>query len=150
MVIRKQFTNACPKELSVYLNERSPKTFDDLVTWTEQYLMAHNKKLSSSHSRRKDVKNGSRGETRKDPAARCSVSDVVPKDIVPQNVYPGCQMGVAERERDRKGDFHARSVAVMGIKPEIVALCHAITIHSVLDQTGSQASTIGASCRMCN
>ena len=75
------------------------------------------------------------GETRKDPAARCSVSDMVAKDIVPQNAYPGWQMGVAERKRDTKGDFHAKSVAVMGMKPEIVALCHAITMHSVPDQT---------------
>ena len=73
------------------------------------------------------------GETRKDPAARCSVSDVVAKDIVPQNAYPGCQMGVAERERDAKGDFYVRSVAVVGMKPEIVALRHAITMSSVLD-----------------
>ena len=76
-----------------------------------------------------------KGETRKDLAATCSISDVVAKDIVPQNVYPGCQMGVAERERDTKGDFHARSVAVMGMKPEIVAQCNAITMHSVPDQT---------------
>ena len=61
LMVREQFTNACPKELSVYLNERSPKTLDELVTWAEQYLMAHNKKLSSSQSRREDVKNGSRG-----------------------------------------------------------------------------------------
>ena len=134
-MVREQFTNACPKELSVYLNERSPKTLDELVTWAEQYLMAHNKKLSSSQLRREDVKNGSRGETRKDPAARCSVSDVVVKDIVPQNAYPRCQMGVAERKRDTKEDFHAKSAAVMGMKPEIVALHRAITIHSVPDQT---------------
>ena len=75
------------------------------------------------------------GETRKDPSARCSVSDVVAKDIVPQNAYPECQMGVAERERGTKEDIHARSVAVMGMKPEIVALRHAITMHSVPDQT---------------
>ena len=74
------------------------------------------------------------GETWKDPAARCCVSDVVAKDIVPHNAYPGCQMGVAERERDTKGDFHARSVAIMGMKPEIVALRHAITMCSVLAQ----------------
>ena len=60
-MVREQFTNACPKELSVYLNERGPKTLDELVTWVEQYLMAHNKKLSSSQSRREGVKNGSRG-----------------------------------------------------------------------------------------
>ena len=75
------------------------------------------------------------GETRKDPTARDSVSDVVAKDIVPQNAYPECQMGVAEEERDTKGDFHVRSVAVMGMKPEIVALRRAITMHSVPDQT---------------
>ena len=74
------------------------------------------------------------GETRKDPAARCSVSDVVAKDIVPQNANPGCQMGVAERGRDTKGDFYSRSMAVMGMKPEIVALRHAITMHSVPDE----------------
>ena len=32
LMVREQFTNACPKELSVYLNERSPKTLDELVT----------------------------------------------------------------------------------------------------------------------
>ena len=74
------------------------------------------------------------GKTRKDHAARCSVSNVVAKDIVPQNANPGCQMDYAGRERDTKEDFHARSVAVMGIKPEIVALRHAITLHSVPDQ----------------
>ena len=60
-MVREQFTNACPKELSVYLNERSPKTLDELVTWAEQYLMARNKKLSSLQSRRENMKNGSRG-----------------------------------------------------------------------------------------
>ena len=135
LMVREQFTNACPKELSVYLNERSPKTLDELVTWAEQYLMAHNKKLSSSQSRREDVKNGSRGGNLDRPRARCGVSDVVAKDIVPQNAYPGCQMVVAERERDTKGDFHARSVTAMGMKPEIVALRRAITMRSVLDQT---------------
>ena len=32
LMIREQFTNVCPKELSVYLNERSPKTLDELAT----------------------------------------------------------------------------------------------------------------------
>ena len=135
LMVREQFTNASPKELSVYLNERSPKTLDELVTWAEQYLMAHNKKLSSSQSRREDVKNGSRGGNLERPRRRCSVFDVVAKDIEPQNAYPGCQLGVAERERDTKGDFYARSVAVMAMKPEVVALRHAITMHSVPDQT---------------
>ena len=134
-MVREQFTNACPKELSVYLNERSPKTLDELVKWAEQYLMAHNNKLSSWQSRREDVKNGSRGVNSGRPCSAVQFSDVVAKDIVPQNANPGFQMGVAERERDMKGDFHARSVAVMGMKPEIVALHHAVVKHSVPDQT---------------
>ena len=67
LMVREQFPNACPKELSVYLNERGPKTLDELVTWAEQYLMVHNKKLSSSQSRREDVKNGSREEKSERP-----------------------------------------------------------------------------------
>ena len=29
-MVREQFTNACSKDLSVYLNERRPKTLDEL------------------------------------------------------------------------------------------------------------------------
>ena len=50
LMVREQLTNACPKKVSVYLNERSPKTLDELATWADQYLMAHNKKLSSKDS----------------------------------------------------------------------------------------------------
>ena len=73
LMVREQFTNACPKELSVSLNERSPKTLDEQVTWAEQYLIAHNKKLSSSQSKREDVKNGSRGRNSERPrnAVQC-------------------------------------------------------------------------------
>ena len=73
LMVQEQFTNACPKELSVYLNERSPNTLDELVTWAEQYLKARNKKLSSSQSRREDVKNGSRGGNSERPrsAVQC-------------------------------------------------------------------------------
>ena len=69
LMVREQFTNACSKELSVYLNERSPKTLDELVTWADQYLIAHNKKLSSSQSRQEDVKNGSRGGNSERPCS---------------------------------------------------------------------------------
>ena len=50
LIVQEQFTNACPKELSVYLNERSPKTLDELATWADQYLMAHDKTLSSKNA----------------------------------------------------------------------------------------------------
>ena len=57
----------------MYLNERNPKILDEIVTWAEQSLMAHTKKLSSSQSRREDVKNGSRGGNSKRPcnAVQC-------------------------------------------------------------------------------
>ena len=57
----------------MYLNERGPKTLKEQVTWAEQYLMAHNKKLSISHSRREDVKNRSRGGNSERPltAVQC-------------------------------------------------------------------------------
>ena len=58
LIIHEQFTEACPKDLSVYLNERRPKTLDELVILAEQYPMAHDKKLSS-----KDVM-AIRGDTR--------------------------------------------------------------------------------------
>ena len=94
------------------------------------------------------MKNGSRGETRKDPAVRCNVSDVVAKDIVPQNAYPECQMGVAERERGTKGDIHARSVAVMGMKQRLSL--YATQSPCTASRTKRiQASTIGALCGMC-
>ena len=53
LMVREQFTNDCLKELSVDLNERSPKTLDELATWADQYLKAHNKKLSSKNSIRR-------------------------------------------------------------------------------------------------
>ena len=65
LMVREQFTNACPKELSVYLNERSPKALDELATWAYQYLMAHNKKLSSKNLiRRGEILNVDENEER--------------------------------------------------------------------------------------
>ena len=63
LMVRERFTNACFKDLSVYLNERSPKKLDELVILAEQYLMAHDKKLSSKDvmARRKDTRGFGRG-----------------------------------------------------------------------------------------
>ena len=47
LMVREQFTNACPKELSVYLNERIPKTLDESATWADQYLKAVNHPANS-------------------------------------------------------------------------------------------------------
>ena len=75
-------------------------------------------------------------ETRKDPAARDSVSDVVCEGHRATERLSRMPDGRRrEGERDIKRDFHARSVAIMGMKPEIVALHHEIIKHSVPDQT---------------
>ena len=137
-MVREQFTNACSKELSVYLNERSPKTLDELVTWAEQYLMAHNKKLSSLQSRQEDVKNGSIGgnSERALSAMQCfRRGGKGHRSTECVSRMPDGRRREGERYESTKGDFHARSVAVMGMKPEIVALRHAITMHSFPDQT---------------
>ena len=49
-MVREKFTSSCPKDPLVYLNEKSPKALDELVTWVDQYLMAHHKKLSSKNA----------------------------------------------------------------------------------------------------
>ena len=59
LMVRERFTNACFKDLSVYLNERSPKRL------AEQYLMAHDKKLSSKDvmARQGDTRGFGRGKS---------------------------------------------------------------------------------------
>ena len=47
LMVREQFTNSCPKDVAVHLMERSPKDLEELARIAEQYLVAHNKKLSS-------------------------------------------------------------------------------------------------------
>ena len=47
LVVREQFTNSCPKDVSVFLKERSPKNLEELAQLVEQYLNAHNKKLAT-------------------------------------------------------------------------------------------------------
>ena len=58
LMVREPFINACSKDLSVYLNERSPKTLDKLVVLADQHQMAHDKKLSSKDvmARREDTR----------------------------------------------------------------------------------------------
>ena len=49
LVVRKQFTNVCCKDLSLHLNERSRKTLDEMVILAEQHLKAHDKTLLSNY-----------------------------------------------------------------------------------------------------
>ena len=46
-MVREQFTNSCPKDVSMFLKERSPKDLEELAKLAEQYLNAHGKKLST-------------------------------------------------------------------------------------------------------
>ena len=43
--MREQFTNSCPKDVSVFLKERSLKDLEKLAKLAKQYLNAHGKKL---------------------------------------------------------------------------------------------------------
>ena len=135
LMVREQFTNMCPKALSVYLNERIPKILDKLVTWAEQYLMAHNKKFFSSQLRREDVKNGSTGGNSKRPPSAVQCFQCGGEG----HRATKCVSRMPDGRRREKGKyerkFSCRSVVVMGMKPEIVALHHAIFMHSVPDQT---------------
>ena len=47
LMVRKQFTNSCPRNVSIFLTERKPGNLKELAQMAEQYLDAHNKILSS-------------------------------------------------------------------------------------------------------
>ena len=47
LMVKEQFINACPKELSVHLMESKHKDLRELAASAGQYLTAHNRKLSS-------------------------------------------------------------------------------------------------------
>ena len=47
LMVKEQFVNSCSKELSVHLMERKPQSLREFAAIAEQYLTAHNKKLSS-------------------------------------------------------------------------------------------------------
>ena len=46
-MVREQFTNSCPKDVSVFLKERSPKDLEELVELAEHHLNTHGNKLST-------------------------------------------------------------------------------------------------------
>ena len=47
LMMREQFTNSCPKDVSIFLKKRKLKNLEELAQVAVQYLDAHNKKLSS-------------------------------------------------------------------------------------------------------
>ena len=65
-MVREQFTNSRPKNVSVFLKKMSPKDLEELAKLAEQYLNAHGKKLTTKMPvTRQDVKTSSPG-THKD------------------------------------------------------------------------------------
>ena len=72
--MREQFTNSCPKDVSVFLKERSPKDLEELAKLAEQYLNAHGRKLSTKAPVTKQDVKTSLPRTHKD-AMRCYVCD---------------------------------------------------------------------------
>ena len=72
--MREQFTNSCPKNVSVFLKGRSPKDLEELAKLAKQYLKAHGKKLSTKAPVTKQDVNTSLPRTHKD-TMRCYVCD---------------------------------------------------------------------------
>ena len=70
LMVREQFANFCPKDVSVFLKERSPKDLEELAKLAEQYLNAHEKKLSTKTPVTKQDVKTSLSRTHKD-AMKC-------------------------------------------------------------------------------
>ena len=62
LMVKEQFANSCSKELSVHLMKRKPQSLRELAAIAEQYLTAHNKKLSSRDFNANAKKNAPRSE----------------------------------------------------------------------------------------
>ena len=67
LMLREQFTNSCPRAVLIFLKERKPRNLEELAQMVEQYLDAHNKKLSTKTTvARQDVRDiklaGSEGQ----------------------------------------------------------------------------------------
>ena len=59
LMVREQFTMSCPRDVSIFLKERKPRNLEKLAKVAEQYLDAHNKKLSSKATvARQDARDG--------------------------------------------------------------------------------------------
>ena len=72
--MREQFINSCPKDVSVFLKERSLKGLEELAKLAKQYLNAHEKKLSAKAPVTKPDVKTNLPRTHKD-AMRCYVCD---------------------------------------------------------------------------
>jgi hypothetical protein len=61
LFIKEQFIHSCPEDLAIYLRERNLENLEELTKTAEQFLVAHEKKLSSSskpHNKSKVLSKG--------------------------------------------------------------------------------------------
>ena len=47
LIVKEQFINSCPKEITVHLRERAPETLEEMAKIADQYLEAHGKHVFS-------------------------------------------------------------------------------------------------------
>jgi len=71
-IIKEQFINACPKELSVFLKERPTIDLQDIAMAAEQYLNAHQSQLSTlSNNNRVPTKSEDKASSQENREIRC-------------------------------------------------------------------------------
>jgi hypothetical protein len=61
LFIKEQFIHSCPEDLAIYLRQRNLENLEELTKTAEQFLVAHEKKLSSSSKSHNKLKVLSKG-----------------------------------------------------------------------------------------
>ena len=51
LIVKEQFINSCPQDLSIYLQERAPSTIEELSKLSEKYLIAHKRTLADNKNK---------------------------------------------------------------------------------------------------
>ena len=55
-IVREQFINTCPRDLSIHLRERVPQNLQELAKIADQFLVAHGKQLYTTFQSGRDEK----------------------------------------------------------------------------------------------
>ena len=50
LIVKEQFVRSCPKDLSVFINERETTDMKDVAKIANQYLVAHSKQLYTARN----------------------------------------------------------------------------------------------------
>ena len=66
LIVREQFINTCPRDLSIHLRERAPQNLQELAKIADQFLVAHGKQLYTTFQSGKDEKPISKEGGRRD------------------------------------------------------------------------------------